>query len=209
MQAPHDMTKTIKLDPENPDFALKEAARLLSLGKVIIYPTDTLYGIGAAINHEKAIEKIFQIKKREAGKPILILIENPEDLLPLVKHISSEAENLMARYWPGPLTLVFEASEKVSRLLTGNTGTIGIRSPASPLVRRLLFLAGSPMTATSANLSNESAVRDAVEAEKVFGEKVELILDAGTLDSEPSTVADVTGEKFRLIRQGGIKISLE
>jgi L-threonylcarbamoyladenylate synthase len=200
------MTKIVKVNFESPDPPLKEAARILSQGKVIIYPTDTLYGIGAVIDNEEAVKKVFQIKKRDPEKPILILIEKQEDLLPLVKNVSLEAEKLMTRYWPGPLTLVFEASEKVSPLLTGNAGTIGIRCPDSPLVRRLLSLTGSPLTATSANLSDETPVRDAGEAKNVFGEKVDLILDAGPLVSEPSTVVDVTGEKVKVIRQGKLTI---
>jgi L-threonylcarbamoyladenylate synthase len=200
------MTKIVKVNFESPDPPLKEAARILSQGKVIIYPTDTLYGIGAVIDNEEAVKKVFQIKKRDPEKPILILIEKLEDLLPLVKNVSSEAEKLMTRYWPGPLTLVFEASAKVSPLLTGNVGTIGIRCPDSPLVRRLLSLTGSPLTATSANLSDETPVRDAGEAKNVFGEKVDLILDAGPLVSEPSTVVDVTGEKVKVIRQGKLTI---
>lgn len=200
------MTIIKKIDFRDPDAALKEAVRLLHQGKVIIYPTDTLYGIGAMIDNEEAVKNVFQIKKRGAEKPILILIEKPEDLLPLVRKISPEAEKLIARYWPGPLTLVFEASEKVSPLLTGTTGTIGIRCPASPLVSRLLFLTRSPLTATSANLSDQAPVRDAGEAEKVFAGKVDLILDAGPLVSEPSTVVDVTVEKIKIIRRGIIKI---
>ncbi|MBI3593993.1 MAG: threonylcarbamoyl-AMP synthase [Nitrospirae bacterium] len=197
----------LKLDPAHADSSLKEAATLISQGKVIIYPTDTLYGIGAAIGNEAAVSKVFQIKKREFDKPILILIEKPVDLEPLVMDISSKALELMARYWPGPLTLVFKASEKVSSLLTGNSGNIGIRCSASGTVQRLLALTRSPLTATSANLSDETPVTSAAEAGRIFGDQVDLILDAGPLVSEPSTIIDVTGEKPRLIRQG--KLFLE
>ncbi|MFI5303946.1 MAG: L-threonylcarbamoyladenylate synthase [Nitrospiria bacterium] len=200
--------KILKLDSANPDSSLLEAARYLSLGKVIIYPTDTIYGIGVDIGNDAAIKKVYQIKKRNIENPILILIEKQEDLLPLVKRISREAQNLIARYWPGPLTLVFKASDKVSPLLTGRSSTIGIRCPALLQTRRLLSLTRFPLTATSANVSGQNAVYDAKEAANIFGDKIDLILDSGPLVSEPSTVLDVTGEKAIIIRQGKLTISL-
>jgi len=200
--------KILKLDSVNPDSALLEAARFLSLGKVIIYPTDTLYGIGVDIGNDAAIEKVYRIKKRNIANPILILIEKQEDLLPLVKKISREAQNLISRYWPGPLTLVFKASDKVSPLLTGRSSTIGIRCPASIQTRRLLSLIRFPLTATSANVSGQNAICDAKETANVFGDKVDLILDSGPLVSEPSTVLDVTGEKAKIIRQGKLSVTL-
>jgi L-threonylcarbamoyladenylate synthase len=203
------MAKILKLEKRVPDPQLKEAARLLSLGKIIIYPTDTLYGIGAAIGHQTGIQKIFQIKKRERDKPILILIEKPDDLAPLVQGVTQAAREVIKRYWPGPLTMIFKASKAVSPLLTGNSGTVGIRCPASETVQRLLALTRSPLTATSANLSDQPPVRDAKEAEAVFGNQVDLILDGGFLDSEPSTIVDVTGEKPILIRQGKLKLGSE
>jgi L-threonylcarbamoyladenylate synthase len=198
------MTKIVKIDFYDSDSALKKAAGLLREGKIIIYPTDTLYGIGAGIYHEAAIEKLFEIKKRESEKPVLILVEKPEDIFPLVKNVSSAAAKLIKQYWPGPVTFVFEVSEKISTRLTAHSGKIGIRCPGSPLVRRLLFFAGFPVTATSANLSAGSPCRNAREAEKVFGKQVDLILDGGVLESEPSTVVDVTGEEMKILRPGKI-----
>ncbi len=198
-----------KIDFTNPEPALKKAAGLLREGKIVIYPTDTLYGIGAGIYHESAIEKLFEIKKRESQKPVIILVEKPEDIFPLVKQVSPAAAKLIKQYWPGPVTFVFEASEKISARLTANSGKIGIRCPGSPLVRRLLFFAGFPVTATSANLSAGSPCRNAREAETVFGTQADLILDGGVLDAEPSTVVDTTGEEIKILRPGKIIPVLE
>ena len=201
-------TKIVKINWKDPDPALKEAAQKVKAGKIIIYPTDTLYGIGADINNEKAVDQIFKIKKRESDQPILILIEKPSDLLPLVKQIPLIGSELIQRFWPGPLTLVFEASETLSTRLTGKSGKIGIRCPNSPLVQRLLFFLGSPITATSANRSHKPPCRTAREAQESFGGEVDLILDGGPSRSEPSTVVDVTGEKIEIIRQGKIRIEM-
>ncbi|MHB8483151.1 MAG: L-threonylcarbamoyladenylate synthase [Nitrospiria bacterium] len=201
------MTEIIKINWKDPDPLLKEAVRQVKEGKIIIFPTDTLYGIGADIYDEKAIDRIFRIKKRESDKPILILIEKPSDISPLIKKMPSGGTELINRFWPGPLTLIFEASQNLSSRLTGNTGTIGIRCPDSPWVNRLLFFLKSPITATSANLSHEPPCHTAREAEKYFGDRVDLILDGGALVSEPSTVVDVTGDSPWVVRQGKIKIS--
>ena len=200
------MTKIVKINRKDPDPVLREAARQVKEGKVIVFPTDTLYGIGAGIHDEKAIDRIFRIKKRAREKPILILIEKPSDIFSLIKRMPSAGSELIDRFWPGPLTLIFEASQNLSSRLTGNTGKIGIRCPDSLWVNRLLFFLKSPITATSANRSHDPPCHTAREAEKCFGDRVDLILDGGTLVSEPSTVVDVTGEELKIIRQGKIKI---
>ncbi len=200
------MTEIVKINREDPDPVLKETARQVKEGKIIVFPTDTLYGIGVDIYNERAIDRIFWIKNRESGRPILILIEKPSDLLPLVKRVPPAGRELIDRYWPGPLTLIFDASESLSPRLTGNTGKIGIRCPDSSVVRRLLFFLKSPITATSANRSHEPPCQTALEAEKYFGDQVDLILDGGTLVSEPSTVVDVTEGNIKIIRQGKIAL---
>ncbi|MBI1820715.1 MAG: threonylcarbamoyl-AMP synthase [Nitrospirae bacterium] len=200
------MTEIVKINREDPDPVLKEAALRVKEGKIIVFPTDTLYGIGVDIYNDRAIDRVFLIKKRDSGSPILILIEKPSDLFPLVKKVPPAGRELIDRFWPGPLTLIFDASESLSPRLTGNTGKIGIRCPDSRLVQRLLSFLKSPITATSANRSHEPPCQNASEAEKYFGNQVDLILDGGTLVSEPSTVADVTGGTIKIIRQGKIKI---
>jgi L-threonylcarbamoyladenylate synthase len=197
-----------RIDPADPDRALNKAATALSEGKLVIFPTDTLYGIGARIDREEAIRKIFRIKMREPGKPILILIANPGDLDRYAKKISRQAGEMIDAYWPGPLTLIFEASGRVSTLLTGNRGTIGIRCPGDPRARKLLKLTGEAVTATSANLTGHPPVRSAEEAAIQFEEGIDLILDGGRLGAEPSTVVDVSGKRgARIVRQGSLLLS--
>ena len=124
------MEKVLKIDRENPDLSLlRRAARLIQKGEVIAFPTDTFYGLGADALNPKAVEKVFEIKQRDRNKPILVLVSNFGQAADLLKNVPSEAWRLMSRFWPGPLTLVFVASDKVPDLITAGTGKIGIRVP--------------------------------------------------------------------------------
>lgn len=201
--------KIIQLNPDTQEAAVTEAAGILRRGGIIVYPTDTQYGLGTRYDQEEAIGKIFKIKARDAGKPVPVLIGSAEEAGSLVSEITPLADFLIRKFWPGPLTIVFRASDTVSPRLTGKEGKIGLRYPASPFVNRLVRLTGAPLTATSANLSGRPPVVDADEAADLFWDQVDLILDGGTLLSEPSTVVDAAGEKMIILRQGKLKLYAE
>ena len=200
------MEKVLKIDRKSPDLSLlRQAAKLILKGEVIAFPTDTFYGLGADALNPMAVEKVFEIKGRDPKKPILVLVSNFGHASDLVKAVPSEARRLMSRFWPGPLTLVFVASDKVPDLITAGTGKIGIRVPADPLTAILLRIIAAPITATSANRSGAISPTTAQEVLETLGHQVALILDAGaTPGGMPSTVVDVTTSPITLLREGQI-----
>jgi len=177
-------------------------------GGVIAYPTDTFYGLGADPGNREAVRKVFAIKGRNAGQPILLLLHDRSEVVAWVSSVSSSAEGLMARYWPGPLTLVFPAAAHVLPELTGGGGTIGLRVPGNRLTTDLLRHLGTALTGTSANRSGGRDLRTANEVMREVGDHVDLVLDGGAAAGDrPSTIVDVTIEPPRIIRQGIINIS--
>jgi L-threonylcarbamoyladenylate synthase len=175
---------------------------------VIAYPTDTFYGLGADPRDPEAVRKIFAIKGREAGQPILLLLHDRSEVAVWASAVTPSAERLMDRFWPGPLTLVFPAAPHVLPELTGGSGTIGLRVPGNELTRELLRNLGTALTGTSANRSGGRDPRTAEEVMREVGDRVDLVLDGGaTTGDRPSTVVDVTVEPPRIIRQGNIDIA--
>ncbi len=186
---------------------IREAVDTIRNGYIVAYPTETFYGLGVDPFNESAIERLINLKKRENGKPIPLLISDREMLERLVEDIPPLAERLMERFWPGPLTLVFRAREDVSKLLTGRTGKIGLRISSNPVAKRLVEFLNSPVTTTSANPSGARPALTPDEVRDYFDEKVALILDYGRLTGEKgSTVIDVTGDGIEIIREGEIPV---
>jgi L-threonylcarbamoyladenylate synthase len=185
--------------------ALSEAAGIVRAGGVIAYPTETFYGLGADPFNRQAVERIFRIKKRPAGEPILLLIPTFDALPLIVKRTTPLAERLMAKFWPGPLTLVLDASEKLPDSVTGGTGSVGVRLSNNSVASLLLNELGASLTATSANLSGGPPAQSAADVLRVFVDGPDLILDGGrTAGGLPSTVVDARGERPRIIREGQI-----
>jgi len=202
------MANIIKIDPIIPDpLIISEAALLINKEGVVVFPTETLYGLGVNALSENAIRKVFNIKGRNYEKPIPILIYKKEILSEFVSNVPEKAENLIKNFWPGGLTIIFEASPKLPSLLTGNTGKIGIRISNNPIAQELVKQADTPITATSANISGQKGCTTALEVYENMGNKVNLILDGGkTKGSLGSTVIDVTCKPIKIIREGVIKL---
>lgn len=200
------MALTLAVDREHPaDRPLVLAAEVIQAGGVIVYPTETVYGIGANAWDGTAIAKVRALKHRTDQKPILVIVGSRDQLVSVVDGITPLAERCMDAFWPGPLTLVFKASTRVPDLLSRGTGTIGVRIPSSPVCLRLLALAGCPLTSTSANLSGMPALHTVSEIRQVIPLGIDLVLDAGELPpSDPSTVLDVTTDQPRLLRAGAV-----
>ncbi len=188
--------------------AIACSATVIRNGGIIACPTDTVYGLAAYPFNQAAVERLFKIKHRDPSQPISLLIGDPAMLTPLVSKIPPIATILMHQYWPGPLTLVFEAAPGVPSWLIGGTGKIGLRLPDSKLVVALVQALQCPVTATSANRSGEAPCRSASDIEKA-GLAVDYILEGGLCDAPPSTVLDVTTLPPRLLRQGGLFLPLE
>tara|TARA_B100000315_G_scaffold212311_1_gene209611 strand:+ start:3448 stop:4089 length:642 start_codon:yes stop_codon:yes gene_type:complete len=197
------MAETIKIDFDHPDPALKNAFDILIGGGIVSFPTDTFYGLGVNALNEQAVKKIFRVKKRDINKPLLIFIASIDQLSDLATSVNTTAKKLIDCFWPGPLTLVFEASSKVPVVLTGNTGKIGMRVSGSGFVRQLCELSGFPITGSSANISNDPEPVSALEVREALGDKIDLLLDGGkATGTQSSTVLDVCETLPKLIREG-------
>ena len=197
----------IKVAPVNPAHeAIKKAASVIKAGGTIAYPTRCLYGLGADAFNTDAVAGIFSIKQRSAQKPILILIDHPKQLERLVTHVTKIAANIMRQFWPGNVTLVFEAGEDLSPDLTGGSGKIGIRLPGHPVAAALVEAVAGPITGTSANLSGSPGCHQISDLEPQVDRQLDLILDAGPLErGRGSTVVDVTaGDRPIVLREGVI-----
>ena len=170
-----------------------------------MYPTDTFYGLGADPGNPVAVRRLFEIKGRQAGQPILLLIRDASEVRDWASEINPAAERLMKKFWPGPLTLVFKAKPDVMAELTGATATIGLRVPGNELTRQLLASLGTALTGTSANFSGRPSPRTAQEAADAIGGMVDLVLDGGRAEGgNPSSVVDVSADAPKVIREGVI-----
>ena len=193
--------KVLKADPRG----IEKASQKILEGGVVAFPTETFYGLGADALELKALRKVFQIKGREENKPLLLLVADRTWLPGLVKKIPPVAEQLIERFWPGPLTLVFEASPHLPSILTANTGQVGLRISSHPVAQALVQAVGRAITATSANVTGQPSASLASEVSQVLGKGVDAILDGGeTAGGLGSTVLDVSGVLPKIIRQGTV-----
>lgn len=199
-------TQVIRIDPHRIDrVALDIAVDVLKRDGVMVYPTETFYGLGVNAFSAAAIDKVYALKGREKSKPLSVVISEPEMLRELIAEVPPLFKPLAEAFWPGPLTLVFKASPHIPSELVAKGGTIGVRLPAVPWIWTLIDRTGFPLTATSANLSGEEAEADPESVLQIFRGKVELILDAGsTPGALPSSVVDLTGDSPRILREGQI-----
>jgi L-threonylcarbamoyladenylate synthase len=198
-------TPIVEIDPDHPEKAFSRCRDVIRAGGVIVYPTDTVYGLGADPKNPRAVRKLFTIKGRQTGQPILLLIGDSNEVQDWAAEITQRAKGVIERFWPGPLTLVFKARPEVMADLTGGTGTIGLRVPGNALTRQLLASLGTALTGTSANISSRQSPRTAQEASDVLGGMVDLVLDGGrTGGGNPSTVVDVSADELKVIREGAI-----
>ena len=201
--------KFITLDPIHPEQKkLGEAADIILSDGVIGYPTETVYGLGANALSDNAVEKVFDLKGREKNKPILIIASDLDQVKKLVASFPSQAEILAKAFWPGALTMIFEAAPQLSPLLLGGGNQIGIRIPASQICLELIKQCGVPITSTSANITGKENPISAEEVFKYFGSKLDLIIDGGASPSRvPSTVISIENNKVKLLREGVIPYS--
>jgi L-threonylcarbamoyladenylate synthase len=202
------MTEIMRIDPEQPlPQLIEKTAVVIKGGGVIIYPTETLYGLGADPLDPEAMERLYAIKGREKGKPIPFLIKDQEMLTTLVEEIPPIGRQLMERYWPGALTLIFRAKKGLPPPLCGEGGTIGLRISAHPIAQLIVEAVETPLTSTSANPAGEGNLTDCQSIAHVFGDQVDLIIDGGKVPGIGSTVVDLTKTPPQVVRPGMIEIS--
>jgi L-threonylcarbamoyladenylate synthase len=201
------MIEVVKIDQaESPQRGVQRAASIIEEGGIVAFPTESFYGLGVAATNPSALQRLFQVKKRDPALPILILISSIDELSKYTAFIPSEAFVLARRFWPGGLTLVLEAPQSLPSLLIAGTGKIGIRISGHPLAHALTLALKVPITGTSANISGKPPCARADQVVELFGGQIDLILDGGiTKGNHPSTVLDVTSNPPLLIREGIIK----
>ena len=187
------------------DEPIAAAARTLASGGLVVFPTETLYALGVDAGNLRALERLATAKERAVGKPIAVLVSDRTMLAELVSDVRPLAEELMQRFWPGPLTIVFHARPTVSPILTGGQGGIGVRVSSHPMATALVRALGRPVTAPSANPAALPPALTAEAARAYFGDTVDCYLDGGRVAGEPaSTVVDIR-RGLRIVREGAIR----
>ena len=176
---------------------------------MIAFRTDTFYGLGADPFNAVAVARIRALKGREDGKPILLLISEVGEVDRLILEPSKEFQEMAAKFWPGPLTIIGKANTDLPEGITAATGTVGVRLPADQSVRDLVRQCGGALTATSANPAGRAPARSAQMVRNYFPEGIDLIIDGGLVKVfEPSTVVDATTSPPRIIREAAIPAKL-
>lgn len=186
---------------------IKLLAREMVQGKIVIFPTETVYGIGTNALDENACKKIFEIKGRPKNKALIVLVSDLDMLGKMVDSISAIEQKLIEKFWPGPLTIIFKKKEKcgISNIVTGGKSDIGVRMTNGKIVKMLLKEAGVPIVAPSANLSGNPTGVKIENIIEELGDKVDYILDCGDIDDDiTSTVVQVKGNVIYILREGKI-----
>lgn len=184
---------------------LQQAAETLKKGGVAIFPTDTVWGMGCSIDRTDAIEKFYQIKKREADKPTAVLVGSIEQAKQY-GILNDQALLLMKAHWPGALTIIVEAKENVPAAILGQSKTIGLRFPNFELVKQLTELANAGLVTGSANFSGEPSPFKKAELNSELLKLVDVVLDGECGGQPPSTVVDCTQKELKVIRQGSVVV---
>jgi L-threonylcarbamoyladenylate synthase len=188
---------------------LEKAAEILKKGGVVIFPTDTFYGIGCRMDDEEVIERVYKIKQRPRNQPTLVVISDLVQLKKFAKKIPQNAKKLIKKYWPGPLTLVLRCRvEKIPKILRGGKDTLAFRLPNYPLLISLVKKVGVPILAPSANFKGEKPPKNFADIDKNFAKQVDFILRNNGLLGIESTIIDCTKSPPKILRQGALQISV-
>ena len=200
--------RTIEIDPERPrPRQIQAVVEVLRRGGVICYPTDTVYGIGCDIYNNKAVKRVFQIKRRAKEKPFSLMCADFKEMNNYC-HISNMAYRLMRKSLPGPYTFILPAAKIVPKIMVTRQKTVGIRVPDNNICREMISGLGNAILTTSAILpGDETAMANAYEVEERIGPMVDLLVDGGPLFPDPSTVISLVGDQVEIIREGRGDIS--
>lgn len=196
------MATVLRVHPENPQGRhIARAVEVMRGGGVIVYPTDTVYGLGCDIMNAQAVNRIIRIKGRDPRKPFSFVCAD----LTHISHyamVSNFAYRILKRFLPGPYTFVLPASREAPKLLRSKSKTVGIRIPDHPVPQSLVKEIGNPILSTSANRSNEEVITDPDELRLTLGKEVDVILDSGVLPVHPSSVISLVDDETVILREG-------
>lgn len=201
-------TKIIKINKDNPEKQkIKIGSEIIKQGGVVAFPTETVYGLGANALDDKAVEKIFLAKGRPQDNPLIVHVSEIEQIKELVQYIPEDATKLMETFWPGPLTILFNKSERIPERVTAGLSTVAIRMPNHKIALELIKEAGLPIAAPSANTSGKPSPTDSTHVIEDLTGKIDMIIDGGATGvGVESTVLDITGDVPTILRPGGITL---
>jgi L-threonylcarbamoyladenylate synthase len=198
-------SETESFKAKEPRAEIVGAVAALRRGEIIVFPTETLYGLGADALNLTAVEKIFELKGRDSANPIPLLVADRRMLDTLVAEVSPLAEKLITKFWPGPLTIVLPARKNIPGPLLNSSGGVGVRISSQPIAIKLINQLGRPLTATSANPSGKPGARTVEEAKRYFAGKIDIFVNGGELPSKTgSTVIEIRKDSLAIIRAGEI-----
>ena len=201
--------KILSLNKLSSATIIDEALQVLAQGGIVSYASESFYALGVQAFDRNAVEKLFEIKQRPQEKPVPLIVGTMDVLRSVVKTVSPQAKELIDQYWPGPLTILFPAREKLPSLLTGATGNAALRIPGSGIALDLAKAFAAPLTATSANISGRPPAETPSDVRAYFGDTIDLIIDSGRAPGgQPSTIVDVTVNPPVILRQGRIVLDL-
>jgi len=208
LQKRRDYMEYYELHPVTPQLRyINKAVEVLKNGGLIIYPTDTVYGIGCDIYNKQALEKVFQIKNDSESKLFSFVCPNLKDIAKYAK-VSDYAYRTMKHLLPGPYTFILPAAKLVPKLLWSRRKTVGIRVPNNPIALKLVEEFGAPIISTSTTSRKGNILIDPFEIKNVFNSQVDLMLASGSLNGRPSSIINLSEEKPEVIREGAGDVSL-
>ena len=187
--------------------SLNIAATAIKQGSLVSFPTDTYFALGADGMNDRAVQHVFEVKGRNPGTPVPLLISDLDMVTELATTFPQIVMDLASRFWPGALTIVVPALERVPESVTARTGTVGLRIPDHSLARQLIRLSGTPITGTSCNVTNQPPMTNASDVDQQFGEKIDFCIESPCgSNTAPSTVISYANGKLSILRLGAISI---
>jgi tRNA threonylcarbamoyl adenosine modification protein (Sua5/YciO/YrdC/YwlC family) len=191
-----------RINPSNPQKRLIEkAVEILKDGGIIAYPTDTIYGFGCDMYNKKAIQRIYQIKKRDPQKPFSFICSDLKNIS-LYAQVTNQAYKIMKRYLPGPYTFILLGTKLVPKIMVTKRKTVGIRVPNNNICLALVKTLGNPIISTSVGLSGGEVFSDPSLIEETFGSQIDVTIDGGLLTNQPSTIISLIDDEVEVIREG-------
>jgi tRNA threonylcarbamoyl adenosine modification protein (Sua5/YciO/YrdC/YwlC family) len=198
----------VKVYKKNPQMrAIRQAVEILQSGGLIVYPTDTIYGLGCDLHNKRAIEKLYRIKEMDEKTPLSFISPDLSEVSRYAE-VTDKAYRILNRYLPGPFTFILAAKKEVNKHMLYKRKQIGIRVPEDAICKLLTQTLGNPIINTSVPLWGEKILNSGEAIHEYFVKQLDMVLDSGVLISEPSTIVDLAIEPFEIIRQGKGQITV-
>ena len=193
----------LSINPKNPESRfVNRVVNVLSKGGIIIYPTDTVYGLGCSIFDKKAMKRLYQIKRMNHKKPLTFVCANQNQIQEYSQGIPTHVYKFLRRKLPGPYTFVFKASKIVPKMMLTHRKTVGLRWPVHPITNSIVSNLGHPILSSSLRISEDELFEDPNDIYEEYKKKVDLIVDGGCIFAENSTIIDFSGGKAEITRKG-------